>query len=184
MEERYLKEIIERFFNAELSAEEERGLCRYLRENDVPAELCKDKDAIMALCSTDDIYLPEGADVRLEAMLDELEAGILYDTGKERAQSAKKRRLLKIPRYVIHSAVAAAVIVMAYILYTVNESSVIETAPVVIADAEEDTFDTPEEAMQCMKLAFKDMLLAVNATQMNAIEIGSEIQRSAIMKGN
>ncbi len=184
MEEKNLKEMIERFFNAELSAEEERRLCRYLRDNDVPAELRKDKETVMALCSTDDdILLPEGADLRLEAMLDELETETVHYVGKQKTQPSEKYKLLKIPRYIIHSAVAAAVVVMAYMLYTVNESSVMDTASVVVAEVEEDTFDTPEEAMQCMKLAFKDMLLAVNATHMNAKEIGTEIKRSAIMKG-
>ena len=37
MEEKDIKKKIEQFFNAELSVEEERELCRFLRENDVPA---------------------------------------------------------------------------------------------------------------------------------------------------
>ena len=185
MEERCLKDLIERFFNAELSAEEEREFCRYLRENDVPAELRKDKEAVIALCSTDDeIILPAGAEVRLEAMLDELETEKPHGTGKEELQHVEKRRLLKIPRCIVYSAVAAAVVVMAYILFVVNDITVVETPSAVVAEVEEDTFDNPEEAMQCMKLAFKDMLLAVNVSQMNAIEIGTEIKRSAIMKGN
>lgn len=38
-----LRMMIEQFFDAVLTAQEERELCRYLRENDVPSELRRDK---------------------------------------------------------------------------------------------------------------------------------------------
>ena len=67
MEEKELKRLIERFFDAEMTVEEERALCRYLRDNDVPTELRKDKDAIIALCGEPaDVQLPVGAMERLE----------------------------------------------------------------------------------------------------------------------
>ena len=74
MEERYLKDMIERFFNAELTVEEEQALCRYLCENEVPTEFREDKEAIIALCGEpEEVELPEGAAERLEEMLDGLE---------------------------------------------------------------------------------------------------------------
>ena len=48
MEDMKLKLMIEQFFDAVLTAEEERELCRYLRENDVPSELRRDKEVILA----------------------------------------------------------------------------------------------------------------------------------------
>lgn len=42
-----LRMMIEQFFDAVLTAEEERELCRNLRENDVPAELRRDKEVIL-----------------------------------------------------------------------------------------------------------------------------------------
>ena len=42
-----LRMIIEQFFDAVLTAQEERELCRYLRENDVPSELRRDKEVIL-----------------------------------------------------------------------------------------------------------------------------------------
>ena len=76
MEKEILKEWMERFFLAELTVDEERELYQYLCANEVPAELRKDREVILALCSTaeEDIELPEGAAERLEAMLDGLEA--------------------------------------------------------------------------------------------------------------
>lgn len=43
-----LRMMIEQFFDAVLTAQEERELCRYLRENDVPSELRRDKEVILA----------------------------------------------------------------------------------------------------------------------------------------
>ena len=75
MEKEILRDWIERFFAAELTMDEERELYRYLCEKEVPTELRKDKEAIIALCGTIDqeVELPEGATHRLEAMLDEME---------------------------------------------------------------------------------------------------------------
>ena len=74
MEKEILRDWIERFFAAELTMAEERELYRYLCENEVPTELRKDKEAIIALCGEpEEVELPEGAAQRLEAMLDELE---------------------------------------------------------------------------------------------------------------
>ena len=42
-----LRMMIEQFFDAVLTAPEERELCRYLRENDVPSELRRDKEVIL-----------------------------------------------------------------------------------------------------------------------------------------
>ena len=42
-----LRMMIEQFFDAVLTAQEERELCRDLRENDVPSELRRDKEVIL-----------------------------------------------------------------------------------------------------------------------------------------
>ena len=42
-----LRMMIEQIFDAVLTAQEERELCRYLRENDVPSELRRDKEVIL-----------------------------------------------------------------------------------------------------------------------------------------
>ena len=73
MEDFRLRMMIEQFFDAVLTDEEERELCSYLRENDVPAELRKDKEMILALChESEETALPDGAELRLEAMIDTL----------------------------------------------------------------------------------------------------------------
>ena len=42
-----LRMMIEQFFDAVLTAQEECELCRYLRENDVPSERRRDKEVIL-----------------------------------------------------------------------------------------------------------------------------------------
>ena len=92
MEKEILKEWMERFFLAELTMDEERELYQYLCANEVPAELRKDREVILALCSTaeEDIELPEGAAERLEAMLDGL---------KEMTEESLRASLVTPPPY-------------------------------------------------------------------------------------
>lgn len=185
MEDKELKRMIERFFDAELSVDEERMLCRYLRENDVPAELRKDKEVVLALCSEVNVesVLPSGATERLEAMLDELEQKQEYwNIGKGNV-AKPERKIFKIPRYISHSIVAAAVVVMAYILMVANNNEFIydSKADTVALLNEEDTFDNPEDAMQCLKLVFGDMQHATAIAHANTKKIGAVLELSATM---
>ncbi len=181
MEEKELKIMIERFFDAELTVDEERALCRYLRDNDVPAELRKDKEAVIALCSEPaDVQLPIGAMERLESMLDGLEPQqepyIADNAG------AAGKRLLKIPRYAAVAATAVAMVVMAYIFIpSENLSSSESTGELMTEIYEEDTFENPEDAMRCVQMAFANVQHAVTATQMNVSEIGSILKQSVKM---
>ena len=180
METKELERMIERFFDAQLTADEERGLCRYLRDNDVPAELHKDKEAIIALCSDiqADNLLPQGAAERLEAMLDAFEQQQNLETAG--STSVVKEKLFKIPRYIAHSAVAAAIIVMAYIAipsgYRFNGNA--DTVAVI---HEEDTFDNPEDAVRCLKMAIGDMQHATAIAHANTKKIGVILELSATM---
>lgn len=181
MEEKNLRIMIERFFNAELSVEEERELCRYLHEHDVPAELRKDKEAIIALCGEVTVVdLPAGAGARLEAMLDTLAQDEEMYMTDERSTSKAKRRILKVPRIAWHGAAAAVLLVVGYIfmdespyvLNTAGEAGVVAEMPDV------DTFDNPEEAMECFKDAFGDVFFALNSTRLNIKEIEATLEQS------
>lgn len=183
MEEKELKIMIERFFDAELTVDEERALCRYLRDNDVPAELRKDKDAVIALCGEPaDVQLPVGAMERLESMLDGLEPQQEPYIADNAGAAGKKKRLLKIPRYAAVAATAVAMVVMAYIFIpSENLSSPESTEELMTEIYEEDTFDNPEDAMRCVQMAFANVQHAVTATQMNVSEIGSILKQSVKM---
>ena len=182
MEEKELEMMIERFFNAELTVDEERELCRYLRDNDVPAELRKDREAIMALCSEDEVdaLLPQGATERLEALLDGFEQQLEPETADSEGVLKEKGKIFKIPRYIAQSAVAAAIVIMAYIAipsgYQFNSN-----ADAVAVLYEEDTFDNPEDAMQCLKMAFGDMKHATAMAHANTKKIGAILEMSATM---
>ena len=185
MEEKELEMMIERFFNAELTVDEERELCRYLRDNDVPSELRKDREAIMALCSEDEVdaLLPQGATERLEALLDGLEQQLEPETADSEGGLKEKGKIFKIPRYLIHSVAVVAMVLIAYLLMPVGETSSLENKETVVAlyETEEDTFDNPEDAMRCMQMAFANVQHAVTATQINMSEISSILKQSVKM---
>ena len=182
MEEKELARMIERFFNAELTVAEEGELYRCLRDNDVPAELRKDKEAVLELCGVAevDMALPQRAAERLEAMLDGLEQQQEQDTADSRSIVKEKGKIFKIPRYIYYGAVAAAIVVMGYIAmpsgYISNNDA--DTVAVLY---EEDTFDNPEDAMQCLKLVFGDMQHATAIAHANTKKIGAILELSATM---
>ena len=172
MEDMKLKLMIEQFFDAVLTAEEERELCRYLRENDVPDGLRKDKEIILSLCrESEEAALPDGAEMRLEAMIDGLAAKSTPAASDERAVTGTPVRPIAIPRIMRYSAAAAVVIAC---LLTAEQWFPVTTQQgneTLAFDTESDTFDNPEDAMRCLKAAFNDIGLAVNSTQNNIKEI-------------
>lgn len=191
--EENIKIMIERFFNAELSAKEERELCCFLREHNVPAELRKDKECIIALCGKDeDIASIPGAEARLEAMLDTLAEDEERQVTDGHSIPKAKRRILKVPRLVWYSA-AAAVVLAASLLFMDSDGQhpaqhTGQAAKIVqitvsepeLDEPEEDTFDNPEDAMKCFKAAMGDIKLALNTTEKNTREI-SDALNEAIM---
>lgn len=188
--EENLRIMIERFFNAELSVEEERELCRFMREHDVPAELRKDKEAIIALCGRGvEADLLPGADTRLEAMLDTIAENEHQYMTDGRSTSKAKRRIFRIPRFMWYGAAAAALVAcymfvnndelqqMQYSGQTVNIAQVTASDP-ECDEPEKDTFDNPEDAMRCFKAAMGDIKLALNTTEKNTREIGDALNEA------
>lgn len=181
MEKEILKDWIERFFAAELTMDEERELYRYLCENEVPTELRKDKESIIALCGEpEEVELPEGAVQRLEAMLDELEEmhTRLNPPCEEGAEGTHPRYSLP-PRkgwgaFLLRAACVAGVAV-ALFLALPNSKDEPMLAEVY---EEEDTFSTPEEAMQCLMAAYGDMMYAMNTTRYNTREAHQAVTQS------
>ena len=185
MEDMKLKLMIEQFFDAVLTAEEERELCRYLRENDVPDGLRKDKEIILSLCrESEEAALPDGAEMRLEAMIDGLAAKSTPAASDERAVTGTPVRPIAIPRIMRYSAAAAVVIAC---LLTAEQWFPVTTQQgneTLAFDTESDTFDNPEDAMRCLQAAFNDISLAVNSTQNNIKEIEATLGASIKMSTN
>lgn len=188
MDINYIESMIERFFDASLSIEEERELCRYLRENDVPDELRKEKEALLALCDDEiSVEIPEGFEDRLETMIDSLEKEVKHQAVAEKRTERNTSVLLRVPRFVWRSAAAVAVFAIGYIFmsesWELTEND--DTIPVVVAEQpEKDTFDNPEDAMKCFKAAFGDIKIAMNATLQNARGIGNVIELSSASNRN
>ena len=182
MEERYLRDMIERFFNAELTVEEEQVLCRYLRENEVPTELRKDKEAIIALCGNidEDVEMPEGATQRLEAMLDGLEEmQNQLNPRKENVFEGMRPRYAFPPRkgwgaFLLRAACVAGVVMALFLALPEDKDK-----PLLAEVYEEkDTFDNPEEAMQCFMAAYNDIMFAMNTARDNTREAHQVLSQS------
>ena len=182
MEKEILKDRIEHFFNAELTLNEERELYRYLCENEVPTELRKDKEAIIALCGGIDkeVKLPEGATQRLETMLDGLEEmqTRLIPHNEEESKGTNPRYTLP-PRKGWGSFLlrAACVAGMAVALLLALPDSKDEPTLAEVYE-EEDTFATPEEAMQCFMAAYNDIMFAMNTARDNTREVHQALEQS------
>ena len=182
MEKEILRDWIERFFAAELTMDEERELYRYLCENEVPTELRKDKEAIIALCGNIDkeVELPEGATHRLEAMLDEMEEmqTHLNPPCKGGLEAPPRRRTLPHREgwgaFLLRAACVAGV-VMALFLALPEDKDKPLLAEVY---EEEDTFDNPEEAMQCFMAAYNDIMFAMNTARDNTREAHQVLSQS------
>ena len=181
MEKEILRDWIERFFAAELTMDEERELYRYLCENEVPTELRKDKEAIIALCGEpEEVELPEGAIQRLEAMLDGLEEmqAQQHLPREDGAEGTRPRNSLP-PRkgwgtFLLRAACVAGVAV-ALFLALPNSKDEPMLAEVY---EEEDTFDNPEEAMQCFMAAYNDIMFAMNTARDNTREVHQALEQS------
>ena len=181
MDEKILKDRIERFFSVELTVEEERVLCSYLRDNDVPTELRKDKEAIIALCSLpEEVDLPEGAAERLEEMLDGLEEmETQLDSRKEEEfEGTHPQCTLSLrKRWGAFLLRAACVAGVAIALFLALPESKDEPALAEVYE-EEDTFATPEEAMQCLMAAYDDVMFAMNTARDNTREAHEVLTQS------
>ena len=188
MEKEILRDRIERFFNAELTLDEERELYRYLCENEVPTELRKDKEAIIALCGNidEEVALPEGATQRLEAMLDGLEEMqtrlIPHNEGESKGTNP---RYTLPPRkgwssFLLRAACVAGVAVALFLALpdSKDEPTLAEVYE------EEDTFATPEEAMQCLMAAYEDVMYAMNMTRDNTREAHQTLTQSVMASIN
>ena len=207
MEKEILKEWMERFFLAELTVDEERELYQYLCANEVPAELRKDREVILALCSTaeEDIELPEGAAERLEAMLDGLEAmknevqilpnsPSVHRGGARRAGALQAKRVetphqfldarsfttFRMTKVLLRAACAAAVVAIVFLAIPYGDNKHTDEATVLtmVDDVDKDTFDNPEEAMQCLMAAYGDIQYAMNATQRHTHEAYQTLEQS------
>ena len=183
MEKEILKEWMERFFLAELTMDEERELYQYLCANEVPAELRKDREVILALCSTaeEDIELPEGAAERLEAMLDGLEKMKTHLNPPCKGGLEAPPRRYTLPHregwggsFLLRAACVAGVAIALFVMLPDSKD-----AP-MLAEVyeEEDTFDTPEEAMQCLMAAYGDMMYAMNTARDNTREAHQVLSQS------
>ena len=189
MTDKQLKDWMERFFDAELTVYEERELYRYLCANEVSAELRKDREVILALYSIaeEDIELPEGAVERLEAMLDGLEKMRTHLNPPCEGGLKKVRPRYTLPHregwggsFLLRAACAAAVVAALFLVipYGSNKYADEKAMLAMVDDVDKDTFDTPEEAMECLMAAYDEIMFAMNTARDNTREAHQALTQS------
>ena len=195
MTDKQLKDWMERFFDAELTVDEERELYRYLCANEVSAELRKDREVILALCSTaeENIEFPEGAVERLEAMLDGLEKMKAHLNPPCEGGLKKVRPRYTLPHregwggsFLLRAACAAAVVAALFLVipYGSNKYADEKAMLAMVDDVDKDTFDNPEEAMECLMAAYEDIMFAMNTARDNTREVHQALTQSVMTNLN
>ena len=174
MEEKELTRMIEGFFEATLTPEEERRLYSYLRSNNVPVTLLKDKELVLSLCSgpQECPAMPAGAAERLEAMLDEAQS----QAKKKRSTKSKKE-----PSILWYAATIAAACIAAAIVFHNSGTSTQINDDIQYEAYERDTYSTPQEAMQCMQAVLGDLRLSANNTQKNIKAVSAGLKQSTFI---
>lgn len=174
MEEKELTKMIESFFEATLTPDEEQQLCHFLSNNNVPQKLQKEKELVLSLCNEPQECpaMPAGAAERLEAMLDdaELQAN-KNNTGIRR----------KSPSILWYAATMAAACIAATILLYSGGTAVQCNGTVQYEAYEKDTYSTPQEAIQCMQAVLGDLKLSASNTQKNIQAVSAGLKQSTFI---
>lgn len=168
MDAKILEQQIERYFDAALSADEERELVRWLTVSEVPEHLEHDKQVILALHEAAASDHAEAME-RLSRKIDAWEA----------EEHRPIRRALTVRLWKAASVAACAVLVVGLSLQLLRPST------------PRDTFDNPEDAYTATREALLALSSALNkGTEYvgMAMETGGKVERSVnhqleILKG-
>lgn len=168
MDAKILEQQIERYFDAALSADEERELVRWLTASEVPEHLEHDKQVILALHEAAASDHAEAME-RLSRKIDAWEA----------EEHRPIRRALTVRLWKAASVAACAVLVVGLSLQLLRPST------------PRDTFDNPEDAYTATREALLALSSALNKGTdyvSMAMETGGKVERSVnhqleILKG-
>ena len=168
MDAKILEQQIERYFDAALSADEERELVRWLTVSEVPEHLEHDKQVILALHEAAASDHAEAME-RLSRKIDAWEA----------EEHRPIRRALTVRLWKAASVAACAVLVVGLSLQLLRPST------------PRDTFDNPEDAYTATREALLALSSALNKGSdyvSMAMETGGKVERSVnhqleILKG-
>ena len=158
MDAKILEQQIERYFDAALSADEERELVRWLTVSEVPEHLEHDKLVILALHDTAASDHTEAME-RLSRKIDAWEA----------EEHRPIRRALTVRLWKAASVAACAVLVVGLSLQLLRPST------------PRDTFDNPEDAYTATREALLALSSALNKGTdyvSMAMETGGKVERS------
>ena len=168
-----IKELINRFFDGATTIEEELELRRILCEEELPADIEKEKPLLLAMlpkeCNT-----PEGLEARLNALIDKL-ADEKKETLPANDTDTKgyPKKASKIPLQALAGSLVAtaAAIVLIFLIHPHEQRP-------------QDTFSTPEEAAIHINEAFAHLAMVANSGREGCINTATQLQNVGVTAKN
>lgn len=146
MNNEYIKQLLQRFYNGQTTTDEENMLKEFFAHETVPEELRLDRDLFLTLKQ-----LHGKDEKRINSMKLDLEQEIARWEQKEKATARNRRPLNRIRRYIIYATGIAAILAITYRI------PLSERRP-----EPKDTFTNPEDAYQETEKALQLFAKALN----------------------
>ena len=88
--------------------------------------------------------------------------------------------------FLLRAACAAAVVAIVFLAIPYGKNKHTEEATVLamVDDVDKDTFDNPEEAMECLMAAYEDIMFAMNTARDNTREAHQALTQSVMTNLN
>lgn len=155
-----IKTLIEKYYEATITAEEERCLYDYLHNNDVPQSMANDKELILAMCP--DVLSADrscGFEQRISDFISELDTKENEANKNGRRLVAVRRRFLGLPfKFWTVSAAAFIGVIAGFAALSTTEPK--------------ETFDSPEEAYACVSAIMSNIALVLDNGVENIRRVG------------
>ena len=152
-----MRDLIERFFDGATSIEEEYRLRRILEEENLPADIEREKNMLLAMLPVP-CEIPAGMEARLNNLIDSLAAN---EEAKKAPHPTKKPS--KARRIIIYTLATAAAIALTFALHPEEQRP-------------KDTFTSPEEAAIYINDTFNHLSMVVNSSRENCINTVAHLQ--------
>ena len=159
-----IKELINKFYDGTTTIEEEYELRRILCEEELPAEIEREKALLLAMLPGE-CEIPEGLEARLETLIDNFAEKKGAPSTNTTTPMGQRRRILKIPQRPLWGSLAAAAATVVLIFMLHNR----EQRP-------QDTFSTPEEAAIHINATFAHLAMVMNSGRENSINTAAQLQ--------
>jgi hypothetical protein len=130
IEDRKIKELLDKFYDGNTTPEEERIILEYLKNEDIEEGRVGDRELFAALYDSSEIHPPEGLSERLERRIDEHISNSAKKGNSARSQKASRTKIRKL--YLSIGSVAAAALLCVSIFFVLQKPS----SPIFMANTD------------------------------------------------